>query len=242
MTSERRISANRANARKSTGPKTAGGKSKSSHNALRHGLEAVNIHDALTHEKIRRLAAMICGDDADPIEQELATTIAECQIAITRVRAARIREVERMRTTGVPSYQPAYVSRERFKELFAAGTLSHIRRAVRLIQKMCATAKTMEREAFADNDAKRRSRAGEELPADIAANYVSGKRRPRGDAESFRLALPALLAIERYEKRALSRRKRAIDAFRYIRSGSSKAQPQSRYSETEKLYCDTKTT
>jgi hypothetical protein len=58
----------------------------------------------LAHEEIKRLAAMICGDDADPIEQELASTIAECQVKLSRVRAARIRAIERMRITGTPSY------------------------------------------------------------------------------------------------------------------------------------------
>jgi hypothetical protein len=38
MASERQIAANRANARKSTGPKTTAGLSKSSRNAFRHGL------------------------------------------------------------------------------------------------------------------------------------------------------------------------------------------------------------
>lgn len=38
MTSTRQIQANRNNAKRSTGPKTARGKAKSSQNALRHGL------------------------------------------------------------------------------------------------------------------------------------------------------------------------------------------------------------
>ena len=37
MASEKQIAANRANAKKSTGPKTAAGQLKSSRNALRHG-------------------------------------------------------------------------------------------------------------------------------------------------------------------------------------------------------------
>ena len=37
-TSEKRLAANRANARRSTGPRTAAGKSKSARNAIVHGL------------------------------------------------------------------------------------------------------------------------------------------------------------------------------------------------------------
>jgi hypothetical protein len=41
MASDRRIKANRANARKSTGPRSPAGKKRASRNALRHGLTAV---------------------------------------------------------------------------------------------------------------------------------------------------------------------------------------------------------
>ena len=38
MVSQRKLEANRRNAQKSTGPKSAAGKKKVSHNALKHGL------------------------------------------------------------------------------------------------------------------------------------------------------------------------------------------------------------
>lgn len=43
MASERQIRANRANATKSTGPKTLNGKTVSSRNAVRHGLTAQQV-------------------------------------------------------------------------------------------------------------------------------------------------------------------------------------------------------
>jgi hypothetical protein len=46
MTSTRQIEANRRNAKRSTGPKTRGGKAKSSQNALRHGLARRRDADA----------------------------------------------------------------------------------------------------------------------------------------------------------------------------------------------------
>lgn len=58
MASERRLSANRQNAQKSTGPRTNEGKASSSKNALRHGLTAVRIvldgEDAALYEALRR--------------------------------------------------------------------------------------------------------------------------------------------------------------------------------------------
>jgi len=48
MTTQARINANRLNAQKSTGPKTAKGKAAASQNALKHGLSA--SHDAIITE------------------------------------------------------------------------------------------------------------------------------------------------------------------------------------------------
>ena len=43
MTSQKQIEANKANAKKSTGPKTEAGKLRSSMNAVTHGLTATSI-------------------------------------------------------------------------------------------------------------------------------------------------------------------------------------------------------
>ncbi|MET4290111.1 hypothetical protein ABIB06_000268 [Bradyrhizobium sp. LB8.2] len=45
MTSERKIEANRLNAKRSTGPKTKAGKAKSSRNARQHGLSRLKAED-----------------------------------------------------------------------------------------------------------------------------------------------------------------------------------------------------
>ena len=76
-------------------------------------------------------------------------------------------------------------------------------------------------QAMADAEAKRGTLAKGNLPQEAAANDHRDKRPPRDDAGSFQLALPELTAIERYERRALSRRRRAMEAFRYIRSARS---------------------
>jgi len=48
MATEKQIAANRANAKRSTGPKTAAGKLKSSRNAYRHGLSGPLLSDPAT--------------------------------------------------------------------------------------------------------------------------------------------------------------------------------------------------
>ena len=89
MTSERKIRANRANARASTGPKTAQGRSHAARNALRHALSLPLDSDPVLSEELETLAREIAGRDANAEIQELARRIAEAQIDLRRVRHAR---------------------------------------------------------------------------------------------------------------------------------------------------------
>ena len=89
MTSERKIRANRANARASTGPKTAQGRARSARNALRHALSLSVYSDPLVSEEVETLAREIAGPDANAEIQDLARQIAEAQIDLRRVRYAR---------------------------------------------------------------------------------------------------------------------------------------------------------
>jgi hypothetical protein len=72
MTSAANARANRSNAAKSTGPKTARGKAWASRNALRHGLATITAHDPLVSSQIERMAKAICGDRASPVQYEQA--------------------------------------------------------------------------------------------------------------------------------------------------------------------------
>ena len=89
VTSERKIRANRANARASTGPKTAQGRARTARNALRHGLSLPVYSDPTLSEEVEALAREIAGPDATAEIQGLARQIAEAQIDLRRVRCAR---------------------------------------------------------------------------------------------------------------------------------------------------------
>jgi hypothetical protein len=88
-TSEHKIRANRANARASTGPKTAQGRTRSARNALRHALSVPVYSDKALSEEVEALAREIAGADASAEMQELARRVAEAQIDVRRVRRAR---------------------------------------------------------------------------------------------------------------------------------------------------------
>ena len=99
MSSDDKISANRINARKSTGPRSAHGKSRASRNALRHGW-AVKGDDSTLSADVERMAKAICGDNTTAALYEQAVIIAECQLLILKLRAAGVAAMERNRVAG----------------------------------------------------------------------------------------------------------------------------------------------
>ena len=89
MTSPKKKKANRANARASTGPKTAEGKGCSAQNAGRHGLSLAVVSDPALAEEVKSLAREIVGEESDNEICRLAQQIAEAHIDLMRVRQAR---------------------------------------------------------------------------------------------------------------------------------------------------------
>jgi hypothetical protein len=89
MTTSRQQTANRKNARASTGPRSAAGRSRANRNARRHGLAARNrLSDTLANE-VKALARQIAGSNPGPAVLTAAGRIAEAQIDLVQVRAAR---------------------------------------------------------------------------------------------------------------------------------------------------------
>ena len=89
MTSLRRIQANRANARISTGPKTARGRARAAHNARRHGLNLSVFADPALSEQTEAVAREIAGEPTNDDIYHLARRVAEAQIDLQRVRDTR---------------------------------------------------------------------------------------------------------------------------------------------------------
>ena len=85
MTSERRQRANRANARSSTGPKTAGGKARSAQNAFRHGLNVPVLSDPSLAPEVEAIARRICAPYENGETLEWARRIAEAQVEAVTV-------------------------------------------------------------------------------------------------------------------------------------------------------------
>jgi len=185
LTSERKIRANRANARASTGPQTTRGRARAARNALRHALSLpVGSIPALS-EEVETLGREIAGPGANPETQELARRVAEAQIDVRRVRSARHQ----------------FLSDTLSKESYAC--YANMRMKVKILRALLrpnppdTSIKALE---FATSTPQ---------GPDKLATILSGEAKK-------------LLAMDRYERRALSRRKFAIRAFDAARRRSSR--------------------
>ena len=89
MTSERQLTANRTNAKKSTGPISASGKHRSRQNAHRHGLAISADRDPLLSAEVRQMAHILSRARGEP--HITSTTQAAAAAEIDLLRISKIR-------------------------------------------------------------------------------------------------------------------------------------------------------
>jgi hypothetical protein len=105
MPTAKQIAANRANAERSTGPKTMAGKLKASRNAFQHGLSLPLRHDMAASTKADALALALAGEQASEEERMAAHEVAQAQLELVRIHprgARRIRRRHRRLRDGAP--------------------------------------------------------------------------------------------------------------------------------------------
>jgi hypothetical protein len=112
MPSDRKIAANQQNSQRSTGPRTALAKKRIRRNALQHGLAATILNVPGTPAETNRLAQAICGSDTGPAQREQAQIIAECELLLLRVRAARAKIFEEIGAPVQRSDEPSVLSHQ----------------------------------------------------------------------------------------------------------------------------------
>jgi hypothetical protein len=99
MASERQIAANRRNGNKSTGPRSASGKKRASHNAVRYGL-TLRLSGAEFLRQIDIRARQIAGNIADQIALESARDAAEAELELDRINRLKVALIERVAAFG----------------------------------------------------------------------------------------------------------------------------------------------
>jgi len=90
LTDKERRTINRQNGKKSRGAKTPLGRSRSSQNALRHGLAVAISDDPTVSAAVEHLAVRFAGDTTDPNRTAICRHLAEAQLDLFRIRNARI--------------------------------------------------------------------------------------------------------------------------------------------------------
>jgi hypothetical protein len=103
MATEKQIAANRANAKRSTGPKSAAGKMASSRNAFRHGLSCPLPLGLATSPKVHAIARELTSEGAGDEHWASAVEFVNAQFELLKIRAIRIEmmlggDVERLNT------------------------------------------------------------------------------------------------------------------------------------------------
>jgi hypothetical protein len=116
LTTDRQQRANRANAKSSTGPKTATGKARSAQNAFRHALNLSVLFDPALAPQVEAIARKIAGPDAHAELLEDARRIAESQVDLDRVRTCRWRLISGILSD--PNYQPLRALDEKLAVIF----------------------------------------------------------------------------------------------------------------------------
>jgi hypothetical protein len=200
MSSQAQLAANRANARKSRGPRSAAGRTRASRNALRHGLAAISRHNPAYFPEIGRMATAYCEGDTDPLLFEQALIIAESDIILICLGAERLAAIERMRDPDAIPFSDSKASLARARARFAQAKRAYAQ-----------LVKAKQAKAGSTSDTGK---------ASISAQKNKGPHPPaqRDECDAMCRAAPDLTRLERYERRAASRRNRAIREFIFIKS------------------------
>jgi hypothetical protein len=96
LATEKQIAANRANAKRSTGPRTAAGKLKTSRNAYRHGLSGPVPTDPSTSTYVNLIARTVAGEQANENRLTSAAEFARVQLELLRIQAIRAEQCAKM--------------------------------------------------------------------------------------------------------------------------------------------------
>lgn len=96
MATEKQIAANCANGKRSTGPKTLAGKTKSSRNAYRHGFSCPMRFDPVTSAKADAIAHALVGEEPNAEKLRSAEEFARAQLELLRIRSARTELLEKI--------------------------------------------------------------------------------------------------------------------------------------------------
>jgi len=227
MTSERQIAANRRNGRRSNGPRTAAGKASSRSNGLRHGLAAIICRRSLPSGEVERLARAVCGQGDDPPLFAAAIAIAESYLLRRAIQEQRIAVIERLRdrtaialkkgdnslTLGKAKFMAVWLANREIETLVPKALEKYFNERPQIGQPPdpfglvpIRLKALLEESECAETQHK---------ALELATQHF--KAQERNECEALEEAIPDLICLERYDRRAWSQQKRAVREFINIR-------------------------
>jgi hypothetical protein len=183
MACQRQLAANRRNAAKSTGPRSAAGKKRTRRNAHTHGLSSLLSRSA-TIEAVEKLAREIAGtDSANDMVLAQARCAAEAGFDLGRARRAKLALVERASNFGSLKLPR-----------FFATDHQEVQWCIMMDRWMTG--------------GRRWRRPKRPTPEDFLATMPPSE--PQRTLEAMQRVLPELQKFDRYEQRAAAQRNQAI--------------------------------
>jgi hypothetical protein len=213
VSSKAKIAANRANGRKSRGPRTAAGKSNARRNALRHGLAAISRKQPETFAQIEPIATALCEGSTDPFLFEQALIIAENAFVLGCVQAEYIAAIERHRDITATPLATGDFGFARAKATLARAKLTY----ETLVKRQAQACAAENRASTAEAD------IGHQQESERASMQHVDRVKPgleRDELGAMHSAMRDLHRLERYRRRAWSRQRRAIGRFVEIQLGT----------------------
>jgi hypothetical protein len=181
------VRANRRNGKKSRGPKTIEGKTRSARNALKHGLARPLLITPGVSESVEELALSWVGEKATPAQLEQARRAAAAQLDLQRIESVRQEILSGPWTREMPKSKRVIV-----KEFWDE-------------QKLVNKIELLEQKP-------QLSKADEARMEKFEAQLRDAMSTPKTRQVEFTFGEIAseLLALDRYERRARSLRKKAL--------------------------------
>jgi hypothetical protein len=178
-------------------------------NALRHGLSLVSRYNPAHSGEIEQMAKAICSHrSADPALFEQALVIAECNLVLDFVQREKVAMIERFRDPTV-TRRDLKGAKLRYRQMYEAyPEFSYLQEKL-----------------LAQGEISNRFLVPLKLkPGEIPPKYVPS--RDRNESEAMKAAMPDLRRLLRYERRALSRLKRAVALFSAVKLTSRNIRPK----------------
>jgi hypothetical protein len=208
---------------RSGGPRTIAGKTRSSLNALRHGLAARHPRQTAPPDALDRLAQAICGGEDDPEVLAAARAIAETFFVLHAIRQQKAIIFERLKDATAIALRKGDNSFALAKARFLEAWIAY-REIQKLVPLVMAKYGVKIPPTDLDDDivpvnikALVEEPTNEEQQQALEFARREIQRQQRNEYEALEEAIPDLIRLERYERRAWSRQQRAIREFLNIK-------------------------